>query len=107
MNFNPLELLKILEPARYHFFAATGAFVLYVLNRNNGVKPFSIFDAVNIDVSDSGRPRDILFDMFLSSSLGSIIIVALTSPNTIPQAIVAGLGMTGLLLPFGKSQNNP
>ncbi len=77
--------------------AFLGAFSLYVLNRLQGKRPFSLFQAMNIDVSDSGAPRMIFADMVLSSVLGAMVVIPLTSPTTTPQAIIAGLGMTGVL----------
>ena len=74
-----------------------GAFVLYILNRHNGKKPFSFFSAMNIDVSDKARPKTIFLDMTLSSLIGAIVVMPLVCPTTIGQAVVAGLGMTGIL----------
>ncbi len=75
-----------------------GAFTLYVLHRHQDKQPFSLFRAINIDViSKSAQYRTILADMFFSSLLGATIVFLLTSPTTVPQAIIAGLGMTGIL----------
>jgi hypothetical protein len=75
-----------------------GAFVLYLLNRNGGREPFSLFKGLNLDVSrETGRPHMILLDMVISSLLGGAVVYALVQPASMAQAIVAGLGMTGLL----------
>lgn len=85
------------------FYAYLGAFTLYVLNRINEKQPFSLFRALNIDViSKTASPKIILWDMVFSSTLGAIVVVALVSPATVPQAIIAGLGMTGILAAHTK-----
>jgi hypothetical protein len=79
------------------FFTFLGAFTLYVLNWHQGRQPFSLFKVLNVDVSATGHPVVILLDIVISSILGTIIVVAITAPATIAQAVVAGLGMTGIL----------
>jgi hypothetical protein len=82
-----------------------GAFVLYILNRLQKRLPFSLFSALNIDTtSDNARPLVIFVDMLLSSLIGTIVVIPLTSPGTVPQAIVAGLGMTGVLSVYAKEK---
>lgn len=89
------EPIRIVMMALFTF---VGAFVLYVLNRLQKKQPFSLFEALNIDVrTHDSRPTTILTDMILSSLLGSILVVAIVSPTTIAQAVAAGLGLTGLL----------
>jgi hypothetical protein len=90
--------IEIVLGLKLPFHAFLGAFTLYVLNRLQGKHPFSLFQALNIDVTDSGaRPHTIFADMVLSSALGAAVVIPLTSPTTTPQAIIAGLGMTGIL----------
>jgi hypothetical protein len=79
------------------FFAFVGAFVLYVLNRLQNKIPFSLFNALGIKVDSEARPWTILWDMIISSIIGAIVVVPLTSPTTTAQALAAGLGMTGIL----------
>jgi hypothetical protein len=79
------------------FFTFLGAFVLYLLNRLQGKQPFSLFRGLNINVGSGAWPIVIFFDMVISSILGAILVIALTAPVTVPQAVVAGLGMTGIL----------
>ena len=80
------------------FYSILGAFTLYVLNRLQGKQPFSLFLAINVDVtSDNALPPIIFLDMLLSSALGAAVVIPLTAPETVPQAIIAGLGMTGIL----------
>jgi len=45
--------------------------------------------------------------MMLSSALGAIVVIPLTSPSTVPQAIIAGLGMTGILAAHTKEAAKP
>lgn len=71
--------------------------ILYLLNGLHNKQPFSLFKAINIDVSDNAAWHTILIDMIVSSVIGGIAVYYLTSPTPIPQAIVAGLGMTGVL----------
>ena len=84
------------------FLAFLGAFTLYVLNRLQNHQPFSLFKAINIDVGPNGRPLAILSDMFFSCLIGALLVSVLSSPDTGRQAIVAGLGMTGILSAASK-----
>lgn len=89
--------------AKLPFFASLGAFTLYILNRMQGKQPFSLFRALNIDVlTAAARPSVILIDMIFSSALGAAVVIPLTSPSTVAQAIIAGLGMTGILAAHTK-----
>jgi hypothetical protein len=90
--------------ASYKLLLATtlGAFILYIMNRTNNRQPFSFFRAINIEVGSSAPARTIFFDMIISSLLGAIVVFILTNPATVPQAVVAGLGMTGILSAHAK-----
>lgn len=88
---------------KLHFFAFSGAFVLYVMNRLNNRQPFSLFAALNIDVGIKGKPKTIFGDMIFSSMIGAIIVLPLTGPSTVSQALAAGLGLTGILSAYSKS----
>jgi hypothetical protein len=79
-----------------------GAFILYVLNRMGGRQSFSLFFAINIDVGRSGHPLVVLGDMVISSALGGVAVYLLTAPTTYIQAMVVGLGMTGILSAHAK-----
>lgn len=79
------------------FFTFLGAFALYLMNRLQGKQPFSLFRALNINVGAGAGPFVIFLDMVISSILGATLVIALTAPATVPQAVVAGLGMTGIL----------
>ena len=91
-----LELFRTLPTAMY-FFSFCGGATLYILNRLYNRHPFSLYRAINIPVGHTARPFTILCDIFLSSAIGTIVVVHLTGPQTIQQAIAAGLGMTGIL----------
>jgi hypothetical protein len=86
------------------FFAFLGAFMLYALNRLNQKEPFSLLKVLNINVGVGASPGVIFLDMLVSSTLGTAVILPLTSPATIPQAVVAGLGMTGILAAHSKEK---
>jgi archaellum biogenesis protein FlaJ (TadC family) len=77
-----------------------GAFILYILNKLNRKDPFSFLTALNMPTE---KPIVILFDIFISSLLGAIVVFPLTNPVTAPQAIIAGLGMTGILSTYTKN----
>src|SRR2546421_7881587 len=79
------------------FFTFLGAFALYLMNRLQDKQPFSLFRALNINVGRGAGPFVIFSDMVISSILGATLVIALTAPITAPQAVVAGLGMTGIL----------
>jgi len=97
--------LSFITDCKMHFFAFMGALALYVMNRLNNRQPFSLLKAMNYDVSNTGKPRVVFADMCLSSVLGAVIIVPMTTPSTINQAIVAGLGLTGILSAYSKSND--
>jgi hypothetical protein len=75
-----------------------GAFFLNVSVRTQGRRPISLLHVLNVDVAkDTGHPMAILADLVLSSILSGSAVFAMTQPTNVPQAIVAGLGATGLL----------
>lgn len=76
-----------------------GAFVLYILHRHNDKQPFSLFKAIGIPLENYST---IIHDMFWSSLIGGITVFCITDPATMPQAIVSGLGMTGILSAHSK-----
>lgn len=83
-----------------HFYTFIGAVILYVLNRQQKKQPISLFTTLNVDIDKLKGFVGffiVLFDMLLSCLLGTIAVVALTSPTTISQAVASGLGMTGIL----------
>src|SRR6266487_3216975 len=104
MNSQSIEtVMTFLSTMKLPFYAAQGAFMLYVLNRLQGKQPFSLFRALNIDVlTAAARPITIFADMILSSVLGAALVLPLAAPTTIAQAIIAGLGMTGILAAHTK-----
>jgi hypothetical protein len=92
-----------LSTVKLPFYAGLGAFMLYILNRIQGKQPFSLFRALNIDVlTAAARPITIFADMILSSALGAAVVLPIAAPTTIAQAIIAGLGMTGILAAHTK-----
>lgn len=78
-------------------YAFTGCIALYMVNRASGVQPFSLCKAVNIGVGRRAKPLTIIVDMVISSAIGCVLVVGLTTPQTIPQAVAAGLGLSGIL----------
>ena len=104
MDPSTLELLRTIQAAlTIPFYTSLGSFTLYILNRMQGKQPFSLFRATNIDVlSSAARPITIFLDMILSSFIGALVVIPLASPTTVPQAIIAGLGMTGILAAHTK-----
>lgn len=98
------NLLLIIDTIKLPSFACFGAIILYVLNKLQGKQPFSFFIALNIDVSNEAPWHIVL----LSSFIGGIAVFFITSPATAAQAIMVGLGMTGVLsvIPAGGGENN-
>lgn len=95
------------EELKLPFNTCLGAFTLHTLNRLQGKRPFSLFQALNMYVSQSNaNPRIIFIDMILSSALGAAVVIPLTSPSTVPQAIIAGLGMSGILAAHAKESKD-
>jgi hypothetical protein len=77
-----------------------GAFVLYLLNRLNNRQPFSLFTALQVRIDS--RPGVIFSDMIVSSAIGAGVVFLLLNPTSVPEAMTAGLGLTGVLSAFGK-----
>jgi len=77
-----------------------GAFSLYILGRNRGIKPFSIYTALNIDLA-TARARTIFLDAIFTSILGAILGYVVTQPATNAQAVAAGLGFVGIINSYG------
>jgi len=102
------NLLLMIDTIKLPSFACFGAIILYVLNKLQGKQPFSFFIALNIDVSNEAPWHIVLLDMLLSSFIGGIAVFFITSPATAAQAIMVGLGMTGVLsvIPAGGGENN-
>lgn len=98
-----MEILKFLsnlaqdKSVYLPFYTFIGAFTLYVLNRLQKKQPFSLFSAISIQMDNPARPMIILLDMVISSLIGMVVVIPITSPTTITQALFAGLGMTGIL----------
>src|SRR5690242_3275703 len=92
----------ISETALYFLCTFFGAFILYVLTRTGGRQPFSLFLAININIDRSARPYVIFSDIVISSLIGAGAVFLLTAPGNYAQAIVAGLGMTGVLSAHAK-----
>jgi uncharacterized membrane protein len=78
-----------------------GAFALYLFSRSRGIKPFSIFHAININVSKKAKPKVILCDAIFTSLLGALLGYVVTQPSTNAQAVAAGLGFVGIINSFG------
>lgn len=91
------ELSSLFSSCRLFLYAVLGAFVLYLVNKLQNRHPLSLFTAINVRMDRTAHPVLVLMDMILSSILGAAVVVPLTSPTTGPQAILVGLGMTGIL----------
>jgi hypothetical protein len=79
------------------FFTFMGALVLYISNRLQGKQPLSLFLALGVNLGTGARPVVVFLDMVISSVIGTVLVFALTSPTNVPQAVVVGLGLTGIL----------
>ncbi|MBO0902503.1 hypothetical protein [Jiella sonneratiae] len=93
------HLLKLVL-AHMYSYVLLGAVMLFVLDRNKGREPFSVFKAINIDAR---RPLVLVLDILFSCALGGLVVYLLTDPQTVRQAIVTGLGTTGILSTLGKA----
>jgi len=90
-------------PELWANFALTyaGAVALYVLTRTNNLQPFSILRGLGL-LKARSAPWLVLADMLGSCLLGSILAYALTQPQTLAQAAMTGLAMSGLLSSYAK-----
>ncbi len=107
MDASVTDQVRTAVPAVYLLSStALGAFVLYILHRHQNRQPFSLFLALNIDVGSSAPAWKILLDMICSSAIGAVVVYLLTEPVTVPQSVVAGLGMTGILSAHSKEKGS-
>lgn len=93
-------LLTMWAATSIFWAAAFGAFVLYMLSELNNRQPFSLFRALQIEISK--RPARIFADMFISSVIGAGVVLLILRPESVSEACNAGLGLGGILSAFGK-----
>ncbi|MDE1171192.1 MAG: hypothetical protein PW734_08305 [Verrucomicrobium sp.] len=91
------------------FYSCLGAAALYIVARLKDEQPFSILQALNVEVNQDAKPWKVTFDLFLSSVLGGMIADAIAQPSSPAQALLAGLGLsiTLKLLPTRKKKSKP
>ncbi len=82
------------------FVAFFGAFLLYVLSKNNAKEPFSVLKALNIKITTESAPTLVLADVVLTSGIGGFGVCILATPQNCAQAFIAGLGFIGIILAF-------
>lgn len=80
--------------------AAFGVAVLHVVNLLNRRQPFSVLSALQVDLNK--RPLMILSDIVISSLIGAVLVMAFFRPATSIDAVIGGLGITGVLSAIGK-----
>jgi hypothetical protein len=91
----------VLPDWHLHLFAALGAFVLYCKLRSEGRRVIQFLPVIAPHWNSSLLP---LIEAFIFSGIGGIVSVALLQPSTMPQALSAGLGWTGLLTAISKGK---
>ena len=96
------QLLVVTNLIKVPLFTFFGSKCLYILNRLNGKQPFSFFIAININIGRDARPKIVIWDIIISSIIGTIIIIPLVVPETVAQGVSAGLGLTGILSTYAK-----
>ncbi len=74
-----------------------GAFLLYIISKNNNKAPFSLLKALNVKMDTNTAWYIVLADIILISGIGAIGVYFLTCPQTPAQAIASGLGFAGLI----------
>lgn len=102
INFE--SIWEYLLSSQLYFYAFLGAFVLYLLNSLHNHMPFSLFTGININIDKNTKPHIILLDMIISSIIGAVAVIPISAPSTVPQALLAGLGLTGILSVHSKSK---
>jgi hypothetical protein len=85
-----------------YLYTYVASLALYMMHRLQKKQPFSLFTAINVPIDGSTKPLVVLGDMIVSCIIGAFIVVPLTNPATVPQAIIAGLGTTGILAAHTK-----
>ncbi len=93
--------MVVLPDWHLNLFAGVGAFVLYCKLRSEGRKVIQFLPVVAPNWNPSWLP---LFEAVIFSIVGGIVSVALLQPATIPQALSAGLGWTGLITAISKGK---
>jgi len=97
----PQETEDVLKVIFLFLLTFVGAFALYWFSRNRGIRPFSIYYAINIDISKRAKPSVIILDAIFTSLLGAIIGYVVTQPATNAQAVAVGFGFVGIINTFG------
>ena len=80
---------------QYIIFSFIGAFVLYFKMIGSGKPVLTILFKINPKLSNNAW--FILVESILVSLIGAVLAIAITQPTSIPQAIVSGLGWTGII----------
>ena len=83
------------------FFAGIGAFVLYCKLKSEERKVIQFLPVVAPEWKPSFLP---LFEAVIFSVIGGVVSCGLLQPATIPQALSAGLGWTGLITALSKGK---
>jgi len=99
------EVVEHLSPYKLKLLPVTifGVLALYLYNRNQHKQPFSVLTPFNIDLGKA-KPVTIFFDVTLSSIFGGLLVFLFTEPETLKQALVSGIGMTGILSAYTKGE---
>lgn len=84
--------------------AVAGAILLYLLTRLRGRRPFSVLAALHVKTEK--RPGYIFLDMILSCVPMAGFVLIFLEPCSVKEAMVAGLGATGLLSAFGRESDD-
>jgi len=79
----------------YYLLCGIGAFVLFFKLQKKGAPVFEVITYINPAYGSSPWCR--LLEALVFSALGALIGTIITQPGNPQQAIVAGLGWTGLL----------
>ena len=86
---------------RLYFFAGVGAFVLYCKLRSEGRRVIQFLPVLAPTWNSPSLP---FTEAVIFAVVGAIVSVALLQPATVPQALSAGLGWTGLLTAISKGK---
>jgi hypothetical protein len=96
--------MKFLD--QYPFLNAWfGAAVLYLLNLLNSRQPFSVFVAVENGTGYVPSKRTwlmVVLDLIISSAIGGVAVMQIWHPVSASEALLGGLGLTGIFSAFGK-----
>jgi hypothetical protein len=89
-----------------YWITLLGAAGSYIIQKNKKRIPFSVLRAFNLDTGKNAPAWLLLVDVAVTSLFGSLLVFLFTEPTTKQQAVVIGIGFTGIIAMVEKGGND-